>query len=83
MRLCRYLFFRAPLQHCQRDLTEQRNRIVVQLPPSGGIEVAEQSCWFCIPTPPEIARQCPQAFLSRSDKPVERSGLTDDRRYLR
>ena len=37
---------------------------------------------FRIPTPPEIACQCPQAFLNRSNKPVEHAGFTDDRRYL-
>jgi len=55
---------------------------MVQLAPSGGIDVSEERRAFRIPTPPEIARQCPQALLNRSDKPVEHSGLSDDRRNL-
>src|ERR1700677_707380 len=63
----------AALNSRKRNVAQQRNRIVVALPPWARIEIAKQRDRIVIPTPPQIARQGPQALLHRSDEAVETS----------
>src|SRR5262249_23235241 len=46
-------------QLLQRNLVQQCNRIVIELPPAHRIQIAEQSAGFLVPAPPQIARQRP------------------------
>ena len=41
----------------ERHLRQQRDRIVVELPPATGIEVAEQAGRVLVPAPPQVAGQ--------------------------
>jgi hypothetical protein len=43
-----------------RHLTQQRNRIVVKLPPSYRVNVAEQLTALWMPTPPKVVCQRPK-----------------------
>ena len=72
----------APLDCFERDLCEESDWVVVELPPSEGIEIEEQIAGILIPAPPEISSQRPQAFLSGSNEAVESSRLADDGRHL-
>ena len=82
MRLCKHQLAGATLDLRQRNLAQQRDRIVIELPPAHRIEVAEQARGVVVPTPPEIARERPEAFLGRSDEAIERAGFADDGRHL-
>src|ERR1700722_16222579 len=58
---------RPALDPAQRHLTEQRDRVLIQLPPAGRIEVAKDADAIVVPAPPEIPRQRPKPFLNRSN----------------
>ena len=76
-------FARAALERRQRHLGQQRDGIVIQLPPAHRIQIAEQAGGIVVPAPPQIARQRPQPFLRRRDEAIERARLADHRRNLR
>src|SRR6202021_1596899 len=63
--------------------SQQRNRIVVEFAPAGGIEIEEQTGRVVIPAPPQIARQRPQPLLQGSNEPIQSSRFTHDRSDLR
>src|ERR1700704_1784752 len=73
----------AGLELRQRKFREQRNRIVIQFTPTYRVKVVKQADRIVIPTPPKIARQCPEPFLRRSDKAVERARFAYHWRHLR
>ena len=56
---------------------------MVELSPTLGIEIAEQSRGIVVPTPPQVAGQGPEPLLRGSDKTIESAGLADHRRHLR
>src|SRR5271167_671045 len=58
----------ATLQPSQRKLRQQRNWILIQLPPAHRIEVTEQAGGIVIPTPPQIASQRPESLLRGRDE---------------
>jgi hypothetical protein len=68
----------AGFQLGEGKFAEQRNRILVELAPALGIEVAEEAGGIVIPTPPQTASQGPETFLSGSDEAVEGAGFADD-----
>src|SRR5207302_1773170 len=55
------------LQLSKGNLREQRDRIVVELPPAHRVQVAEEADGIVVPTPPEIASQRPESLLSGRD----------------
>ena len=76
-------FAGAAFQLGQRNLRQQRDRIVIQLPPAHRIEIAEQAAGIVVPAPPQIARQRPQPLLRGRDEAVQRARFADHRRHLR
>ena len=62
---------------------EQRDRIVIELPPAHRIQIAEQAGGIVVPAPPQIARQRPQPLLRGSDEAIQRARLAHHRRDLR
>ncbi len=45
------------------ELTEQGNGIVIKLPPTNRIDIAEQIGYLRLPTPPHVFRQCHALFV--------------------
>ncbi len=66
----------------QRDLVQQRNWILIELRPPGGIEIAKQADAVVVPTPAEISSNGPKTLLNRGDEAVQSAGLTHHGRYL-
>ena len=83
MRLCRRELGRALLDLLDRDLPEQRHRVVPGFPPQGRIELPEQIRRVVVPAPPEVLRERGEALMRRRDDQTERAGFADDRRQLR
>ena len=83
IRLCRTSSCARRSSRGQRNFREQRDRIVIELPPAQRVQIAEQAGGIVVPAPPQIARQGPQALLHRSDKAIERARLAHHRRDLR
>jgi hypothetical protein len=73
----------APLDSRQRNFRQQRNWIVITLPPRHGIQIAKQRDRIVIPAPPQVARQGPQALLHRSNEAIQASRFTYNWRHLR
>ena len=71
------------MERGERHLRQQRNRIVLELSPAGGIELAKEAGRIDVPTPPEISRERPELLLAGRDELVEAARLGDDRRHLR
>ena len=64
-------FGRPHFQPLGRELGEQGDRIMVQLPPANGVEVAEEIDHLVVPTPPQISGQGDALFKKRfRRKPV-------------
>ena len=75
---------RGPLlEFVDRDLLQQRHRIVVERPPQHGIELAEEAGRVRIPAPPQVLRERAEPLVRRRDELSERARLADDRRQLR
>src|ERR1700756_1948276 len=55
---------------------------MVELTPTGRIQIEKKTCGVVIPAPPQIACQRPQAFLQRSDEAIQRTSFADDGRDL-
>src|SRR4051794_39611196 len=72
----------TPLDLCQRNFTEQRDRVLVQFSPACRIEIAKKTNAIVIPAPPKISRQRPQPFLRRSDKAIESTSFAYDGSHL-
>ncbi len=53
----------AHFQLGERQLAQQSHWIVVELVPSRRIQIEEETRGVVVPTPPQIARQCPQPLL--------------------
>src|SRR5579862_6209403 len=70
------------LNYVQGNFRQQRDRIVIELPPAYGVEIAKQTAGIVVPTPPEVAGQSPQPFLSRRDKTIQGSRFADYRTDL-
>ena len=72
-------FRRPQIEAFGSEFRQQRDRIVVQLPPADGVEVAEEVNHFRVPTPPEVPGQgdalLVQGFRRNS---VWRNGFTHD-----
>ena len=75
-------FSGAAFDFSQGHLVEQRDGILIQLPPAGGIEIAKQADAVVVPTPAEIAGDRPKTLLGRGDEPVQRARLADHGRDL-
>ncbi len=75
-------FRSAPLDLSQWNLAEQRDWILVQLPPARGIQIAKQADAIVVPAPPNVAGQRPEPFLRRSNESVQRASLAHHRRHL-
>lgn len=73
----------ALLERLQGKLSEECNRIVIELLPQHGIQFVEKGCGFLIPTPPEIPGERPKTFLRRSKKPVQCTRFTHNWGHLR
>ena len=71
----------ARLEFGERIFVQQRDRAVIELTPSQGVNIAEQAARIVIPAPPQIAGQRPQPLLSRRDETVERARFAHDVRY--
>ena len=69
----------AALQLFERDLAEQRDWVLVELAPAGGIKIAEEGDTVLVPAPPEVAREGPEALLCGADEAVQRARLADHR----
>jgi hypothetical protein len=67
----------------ERHLGQQRDRIVIQLPPAHRIQIAEQAGGIVIPAPPQIAGERPEPLLHRRDEAIQRARFADHRRHLR
>ena len=65
-----------------RQLLQQRDRIVPETAPQAGIEVAEQAGRVLVPAPPQVAGQAAQALLRRRDELALGAGQADDVREL-
>ena len=65
-----------------RQLLQQRDRIVPETAPQAGIEVAEQAGRVLVPAPPQVAGQAAQALLRRRDELPLGAGQADDVREL-
>ena len=64
-------FGRPHFQSLGRELGEQGDGIMVQLPPANGVEVAEEIDHLVVPTPPQISGQGDAFFIKRfRRKPV-------------
>ena len=72
----------TPFDLAEREFVEKRDRILIQLEPARWIEVAKQRNTLMIPTPPQVARERPKAFLRRSDEAIEGARLADHRRHF-
>ena len=83
MRLCSASSRRALLELVDRNLLQQRDRVVVELAPQHRIELAEQARRVGVPAPPQVLRQRGQTLMRRRDELPERPRLADDRRQLR
>jgi hypothetical protein len=70
---------RARLEHVDRNLLQQRDRIVMAGPPQQRIEVAEEARALVVPAPPEVARDGRQPLMHRRHELSERAGVADDR----
>jgi hypothetical protein len=66
------------LDLCQGDLPQERDGVVIELPPAHWIEVKEQSAGIVVPTPPQVSGERPEPLLGGSDEAVERAGLAHD-----
>ncbi len=73
----------AAFDGSERHLGKERHGVLIELGPTHGIEVVEQTNAVVIPAPPEIAGQRPQTLLRRRDETVERARLADNRGDLR
>ena len=69
----------AAFQLFERDLAEQRDGVLVELTPAGGVQVAKEPDGVLIPAPPEVACQGPESLLGRPDEAVQGARLADDR----
>lgn len=76
-------FAGAPLDFLERHLLQQRNGIVVEFAEAHGIEIAEEADAIVIPTPPEVARERPEALLGGRDEAVEHARVAHHGRDLR
>ena len=74
---------RARVQLVDRHALEERNGIVIDLAPEGGVELAKEAGRVVVPAPPEILRERGQAMMRRRDVLSDRACLADDRRHLR
>ena len=72
----------AAFDFSQGHLVEQRDGILIELPPAGGIEIAKQADAVVVPTPAEIAGDRPKTLLGRGYEPIESARLADYRRDL-
>src|SRR5208282_1833944 len=72
----------ALLKLRQGNFPEQRDRVVIELDPTRGIEVEEQVRGIVVPAPPQIPGQRPEPLLRGRDEAVESAGLAHHRRYL-
>jgi hypothetical protein len=59
---------RALFEPGGRDLLEQGQRVVIEISPSRGIELAEQARGVRVPAPPEVLRQRVQPLMRRRDE---------------
>ena len=66
----------------QGKLGQQRDGIVIKLPPADGIKIAKQAAGIVIPAPPNIAGERPKPLLGRCDEAIEGASLADDGRDL-
>ena len=82
MRPCRTSSRARGSQLLQRILVQQRDRIVIELPPAHRIEIAEQAGGIVVPAPPQISRQRPQPLLDGRDEAVQRARFAHHRRHL-
>src|SRR5260370_8369148 len=67
----------------ERNFRQQRDGILIQLPPARRIQFVKQALGVVVPAPPQIARQGPEPLLCRSDEAIESARLADYRRHLR
>src|SRR5271165_5542133 len=74
-----YQFRRAALDLFQGNLAKHRDRILIQLPPAHGIQIAKETDAVMVPAPPEIARERPEALLRRSNEAVQGARFADYR----
>ena len=58
-------FGRPHFQPLGRELGQQGDRIMVQLPPANGVEVAEEIDDLVVPAPPQISGQGDALFIQR------------------
>jgi hypothetical protein len=65
----------AKLQLFQRHLAEQGDRVLIELPPARGVEIAKKADRVMVPAPPQVARQRPEPLLRRADEAVEGTRL--------
>ena len=72
----------AAFDFSERDLVKQRNWILIELRPTGGIEIAKQADAVVVPTPAEISSDGPETLLNRSNEAVQGARLADHRRDL-
>ncbi len=75
-------FSGPPLDLRQRHFVQQRDRILIELSPARGIQVAKQADALVVPAPPHVARQFPELLLRGRNKPVERPRLAHHGRNL-
>ena len=75
-------FAGAALHLRQRNLRQQSDGIVIELPPAHRIEVAEQAAGVVVPAPPQIARQRPEPLLGGRDEAIQSASFADHRRHL-
>jgi hypothetical protein len=73
---------RALFNFSQWHLVEQRDWILIKLPPARRIEIAKETGAIVVPAPPYIARQLPQLFLRRRDEAIECPRLAHNGRHL-
>ena len=72
----------AALDLVERNFVEQGDGILIRLAPARRVEIAKEADAVVVPTPPEIARERPEALLRRGDEAVEGARLADDGRDL-
>ena len=73
---------RPILELVDRDLLQQRHRIVIELAPQHRIQLTKETGGFRIPAPPEVLRERAQPLVRRRDELAERSRFGHDRREL-
>ncbi len=74
---------RAIVERPHLDQLQQRDRIVIQLAPQQGIQLAKERGALVIPAPPEVLRQLAQPVMRRRHEVLRRSSIVHEGSQLR